>query len=460
MINIRTRLTYQFALLVTLILLFFSLGVYLFSKLYLEKRFYKRLQDRAITTTTLLFDLQQTDSTVLRLIETAERKLLLNESISVYNERTKQLLFSTNPANTGFHAQFIPQLDSTAQTLYWRQDEYQLVAIRLTGGNSSNWVIASGIDDAGQEALTDLKKILLVMILAAILLLGISGWFFASRALAPMSGIVRQVNAIVPANVGRRVTHPNRSDEIGVLVATFNQLLDRIEQALNTQKMFIANVSHELKNPLTKINAQIDVALIQKREPAVYERTLQSLQEDARTLTQLTNALLELANSSIQPDAMSFEAVRLDELLWEAKTQLQAWHEAYVIRLTFTDFPEDEEALITQGNRAALKVLLMNLIDNACKFSPTKTANVTFQTTGQTIQITVHNEGPPIAEADVAHIFQPFFRGNATAQSSRGHGVGLAVVEQVTQLHQGTIDVRSVPEGTTFTLTLANKRPF
>lgn len=118
MINIRTRLTYQFVFLVSLVLLFFSLGVYLFSKLYLEKRFYKRLQDRAITTTTLLFDLRQTDSTVLRLIDAADKEPLLNENISVYNEKTKQVLFSTNPASAQFHEQFIPQLDSTAQAWY------------------------------------------------------------------------------------------------------------------------------------------------------------------------------------------------------------------------------------------------------------------------------------------------------------------------------------------------------
>ena len=456
MINIRTRLTYQFAFLVTLILLFFSLGVFFFSKLYLEKRFYKRLQDRAITTTTLLFDLQQTDSTVLRLIDAAGKEPLLNENISVYNGKTKEVLFSTNPANTQFHEQFVPQLDSTTQTLYLQKDEYQLVAIHLTGGNGDNWVIVSGIDQAGKEALDDLKKILIIMILVAILLLGISGWLFADRALAPMSGIIQQVNTIFPANVEKRVEHPNRSDEIGLLVATFNQLLDRIEQALKTQKMFIANVSHELKNPLTKINSQIDVALIQKRNPDVYERTLQSLQEDARSLTQLTNALLELANTSIQADKLPFEPVRMDELLWETKTQLQSWHDDYRIQLTFTDFPDEEEALIVQGNRAALSVLLMNLVDNACKFSPTKTGVVDFRSKGGNITIIVFNEGAQIPAADLTYIFQPFFRSNATAMSSKGHGVGLAIVAQVTQIHQGTIAVTSTQEGTTFTLTLTS----
>ncbi|GAB4034420.1 sensor histidine kinase [Spirosoma gilvum] len=460
MTNIRTRLTVQFALLVTVILLFFSLGVYFFSKLYLEKRFFRRLQDRAITTTTLLFDLQQTDSTVLRLIDAADREPLLNENISIYNAKTQKVLFSTNPANTRFHEQFIPQLDSTAQTLYLRKQEYQVVAIHLAKANSSDWVIVSGIDQAGREALDDLKKILVVMVLAALLLLGISGWFFADRALAPMSGIVQQVNTIFPADVSKRVEHSNRSDEIGVLVATFNQLLDRIEQAINKQKMFIANVSHELKNPLTKINSQIDVALIQKRNPDAYERTLQSLQEDTRHLAQLTNTLLELANTSMQADTMTFEPVRMDELLWESKTQLQSWHDSYHVQLTFPEFPDDEDALITQGNRASLKVLLMNLLDNACKFSPVKTAQVTFQAREGKIIITVFNEGPQVPEADLPYIFQPFFRSNATALSSKGHGVGLAVVAQVTAIHSGTIAVKSTQEGTTFTLTLPSTATF
>ncbi|MBN8824263.1 MULTISPECIES: HAMP domain-containing sensor histidine kinase [unclassified Spirosoma] len=460
MTNIRTRLTVQFALLVTVILLLFSLGVYFFSKLYLEKRFFKRLQDRAITTTTLLFDLQQTDSTVLRVIDAGNKEPLLNENISIYNAKTKQVLFSNNPANTRFHEQFIPQLDSTAQTLYMRQHEYQVVAIHLAKTNSSDWVIVSGIDQTGHEALDDLKKILIVMVLAALLLLGISGWFFADRALAPMSGIVQQVNTIFPADVSKRVEHPNRSDEIGVLVATFNQLLDRVEQAINKQKMFIANVSHELKNPLTKINSQIDVALIQKRNPDAYERTLQSLQEDTRHLAQLTNTLLDLANTSMRADTLAVEPVRMDELLWESKTQLQSWHENYQIQLTFSDFPDEEEALITQGNRAALKVLLMNLLDNACKFSPGKTAQVTFQAKANTIIITVFNEGPQIPEADLPYIFQPFFRSNATAPSSKGHGVGLAVVAQVVEIHKGSISVKSTQEGTTFTLTLPSSASF
>ena len=452
MTNIRSRLTYQFIVLVSAVLLFFSFGVYFFSKLYLEKRFYKRLQDRAITTTTLLFDIQAADTTVLKLVNVSDRELLTNESISVYNESIEQFIFFTHPSDTSFHQKLLPLVVSNKLTTYTKYKGYQVLGIHLTNTGKGKWVIVSAIDQNGHEALQDLKKILIVMVCVGILLLGISGWIFANRALAPVSGVIRQVNQIFPRNVKKRVEYPNPDDEIGALVATFNQLLDRIEEALVTQKMFIANVSHELKNPLTKIYSQIEIALLQKRTPEAYEKSLKSLQEDTRTLTQLTNTLLNLASVVANAENVKYASIRLDELLWEAKSQLQKWHEEYKIQLNFTDFPDDEEALIIQGNEASMKVVFMNLMDNACKFSDENTAIVNFAASDTEILISFFNKGPVIPKSDIPYIFQPFYRSNASAQSVQGHGVGLAIVAQIIRLHNGEINVKSTSEGTTFTL--------
>ncbi|WP_394990552.1 sensor histidine kinase [Emticicia sp.] len=452
MINIRSRLTYQFMAIVTAILLFFSVGVYFFSKLYLEKRFFNRLQDRAITTTTLLFDLQTADTTILKLVNVSDKELLSDESIYIYDEKQKKLVFATQEPYTGLFKDLIPSIQKQNQSTYFHAGYYQTLGIQLKKGTESYWVIVSAIDANGKEALQDLRKILFVMVLIGILLLGISGWFFADKALAPMSGIIRQVNQIFPANVEKRVQHPNRSDEIGLLVATFNHLLDRIEEALVMQKMFIANVSHELKNPLTKIYSQIDITLLQKRTPEVYEESLKSLQEDTRTLTQLTNTLLNLANTVVSSESMQRVPIRVDELLWEAKSQLKKWHDNYQIQLNFRDLPEDEEALIIQGNEASLKVALMNLMDNACKFSEDNTVVVNFIASTNEIKISFFNTGPIIPATDLPYIFRPFYRSNATAKAVKGHGVGLAIVSQIIKLHSGKIDVVSNNDGTTFTL--------
>lgn len=457
MINIRSKLTYQFMALATAILLIFSGGVYFFSKLYLEKRFYKRLQERAITTTTLLFDLQTADTTVLKLVNISDRELLQGESIAVYDEVQKKIVFSANQKNSLSSEALLPFLKFNSPTIYTHFNEYKILGIKLRSNNDTNWVLVSAIDVNGTEALEDLRKILIVMILIGILLLGVSGRFFADKALAPMSGIIKQVNKIFPDNIENRVEHPNRSDEIGLLVATFNQLLDRTEDAFVMQKMFIANISHELKNPLTKIYSQIDITLMQKRSAENYEQCLQSLQEDTRTLIQLTNTLLNLANTVVSSDSIPKTAIRMDELLWDAKMQLTKWYENYQIQLNFNDFPDDEEDLIVQGSEAALKVVLMNLIDNACKFSENHKAIVDFKATKFTIIIQVFNDGPIIPASDLPYIFRPFYRSNATAQATQGHGVGLAIVAQILRIHQGEISVNSDNQGTTFTISLPTK---
>ena len=453
-VNIRSKLTYQFMALATAILLIFSGGVYFFSKLYLEKRFYTRLQERAITTTTLLFDLRAADTTVLKLVNISDRELLQGESIAVYDEVQKKIVFSANQKNSLPSEVLLPFLKFNSPTIYTHFNEYQILGIKLKSSNDTNWVLVSAIDINGTQALEDLRKILIVMILIGILLLGISGWFFADKALAPMSGIIKQVNKIFPNSIENRVEHPNRSDEIGLLVTTFNQLLDRTEDAFMMQKMFIANISHELKNPLTKIYSQIDITLMQKRSAENYEQCLQSLQEDTRTLIQLTNTLLNLANIVVSSDSIPKTAIRMDELLWDAKKQLTKWHDDYQIQLNFNDFPENEEELIVQGSEASLKVVLMNLIDNACKFSENHTAIVDFKATQSYIIIKVFNDGPIIPASDLPYIFRPFYRSNATAQATQGHGVGLAIVAQILRIHQGEISVISDNQGTIFTISL------
>lgn len=457
--SIRTRLTYQFILLVTAILLFFSVGVYFFSKLYLEKRFYKRLQDRAITTTTLLFDLQAADTTVLKLVDVPSKELLIDEAISIYNENSKQIIFSTRTTGSDFHEKFITGFKPDQESVYKTLGEYQILGIRLKRGKQSNWVIVSAIDINGIEALADLRKILIVMVLAGALLLAILGWLFADRAISPIADIITQVNSIFPSNTKKRLTYPNKEDEIGALVRTFNEMLERVEQAILTQKMFIANVSHELKNPLTKIYAQIDLTLLKKRKIEEYEGNLASLKDDTKTLIQLTNTLLDLAQTVINSDTLKFSPVRIDELLWEAKSQIQKWHEDYKIQLIFSDFPEEENILLIQGNEASLKVVLMNLIENACKFSTNDTAIVDFSVNADYIRIAVFNEGPQIPAEDLKHIFQPFYRSRATANSNKGHGVGLAIVQHITKVHHGEIQVDSTEKGTTFTLKFPVNKP-
>jgi signal transduction histidine kinase len=117
--------------------------------------------------------------------------------------------------------------------------------------------------------------------------------------------------------------------------------------------------------------------------------------------------------------------------------------------------PEDEEMLLVKGDDKLILTALKNLMENACKFSPSKSAQVSFKNSGNSIQIFVKNEGKGIPANDLPYIFQPFFRGENTA-SSKGYGIGLSLVERIIQLHNGQISVVSVPDSfTEFTVSFA-----
>ncbi len=410
------------------------------------------MQDSALTTVTLLFDIQASDTTLVKISKVSESEIMKDESISVYNQTKQRFIFSNNKNNPVSHSLFIAGLFTSKSSVFTSKKGYQIMGIKVRHGGDEYWIVTSAYDVTGNQALSDLRKILIVMCLIGILGVSLSGWAFAGNALAPMSAIIQQVNGIFPRNVEKRVLHPNRSDEIGLLVETFNKLLDRVEETLQTQKIFIANVSHELKNPLTKMYSQLDVTLMQPRSLEVYTQSLESLKEDTRTLTQLTNTLLNLANTIVDGQSLPKIPVRMDELLWEAKNQVQKWHQNYQITLHFDDFPDEEEALMVEGNEAALKVLCINLIDNACKFSPNHTVQVYFTTQTPYLELAFFNEGPAIPSKDLPNIFEPFYRSDATAQAVKGHGVGLTIVAKIVEIHQGTIHVASDATGTRFTV--------
>lgn len=200
----------------------------------------------------------------------------------------------------------------------------------------------------------------------------------------------------------------NNRDEIGRLTDTFNKLLDRIENAFKVQKTFVANVSHELKNPLTKINSQLEVVLLNDREPEVYRQTISSVLEDIKDLSLLSDSLLELAKVSDDRKDLLTEKVRIDELLLDLRESFSKMRSDYTVKINFDELPEDDSWLEVPGNTGLLKTAFLNLMDNGCKFSPDHTVCVSLTGKKDQIEIKVANRGEGIPEGDQGQIFHPF----------------------------------------------------
>lgn len=449
--QIRTRLTFQFTIIVAFILLASFIAIYYFSAQYRESSFYSRLRDKANTTAELLLNVKEVDSTLLKIIDKNKKDLLFKENIAVYDYEGHRI-YSSNDSVDFSNPQIFDGIRKNSE-MRWKNGDLELLGFKYLSAPKRFIVIAAATDRFGLSKLYYLENLLFISFFIILGVVGFTGWIYAGRSLRPISQIVTQVQNISAENLSARLDEGNRRDEIARLSATFNELLNRIEATFSVQKTFVANVSHELKNPLTIITSQLEVALLRDRTQEEYRKTLASVLDDIRQLNEVALRLLELARLGNSEQAMNFKPLRIDELLWQCREEIVEKHPGYRVVLSF-DLPEDERRLLVSGNEHLLKTAFKNLMDNACKFSSDKEATVSLSTTGDEIRVAFRDNGIGISSQDLPNIFQPFYRGSNTVSIS-GHGIGLSLVERIITLHRSRIGVTSKPgKGSTFSVVI------
>ncbi|OGX87154.1 hypothetical protein BEN47_11800 [Hymenobacter lapidarius] len=240
------------------------------------------------------------------------------------------------------------------------------IAFRNEG--RSYTVFAGGVDVEGFQLLNRLRLILLAGIVGALALSVLAGRHFAGQALAPMRAVVRQVRRITAERLSLRLSEGNGTDEIAELAATFNQMLDRLEESFTAQRSFVAHASHELRTPLTTLLGTLETA-------ADYDRTLPDAQgsievavQEIRKLIALVNGLLALARAD--ESTFTGETVQLDECLLQALAYCRAHYPAQPVHFTLGAIPDEaEEGYAVRGNAQLLTTAVLNVLDNALKFS-------------------------------------------------------------------------------------------
>jgi len=232
-------------------------------------------------------------------------------------------------------------------------------------------------------------------------------------------------------------------------------LLDRLQQSFELQRRFIANASHELSTPLTAISSRLEISLGREREAAEYRQVMQSIYQDVQQMCKLTQTLLEFAKASGNAGGLEINLVRMDEIILRLPAEASRINPEYTVRIDFENLPEQEEFLLVFGNEALLFTAIKNIVLNACKYSPDRTANVLLKVEpDHQITISVQDRGPGIKPEELENIFQPFYRieGNVTAN---GFGLGLSLASRIIKIHKGNIVVKSVVgAGTTFLIQL------
>jgi len=451
--EIREKLTFQFLGIVAFIFLFSLLAIYFSFSQARKEEFYDRLGSKAQLVAQMLIDIDEIDSELLKKIEKNNPLSLPGEKIVIYNYDNEKL-YSTDDENVLNIVENRIRQVRLDEEIRFRQDGYEIIGKFYTGQFDRIVVFAAATDIFGINKLRWLRVIMLIVFILSLVIVYFSGRLFAIKALKPISKIVGRVNKIEISNLNERLEEGNQTDELAILSKTFNKMLERMETAFRTQKNFITNASHELRTPLTVITGQLEVVLMKARTNEEYLSTLILVLKEIKDLNLLSNKLLLLAQTSSENDYLSFGTVRIDDVLWKARSELIARHGNYSIHIDFGSGIDDDSKLSVRGNDLLLKTAIVNLLENACKYSGNQQATVNLDVNDGTLSIRIVDQGLGIPENELALIFQPFFR-SKNVINLPGHGIGLSLVEKIMLLHGGKIEVISeLGKGSAFTLTL------
>jgi signal transduction histidine kinase len=450
--KIRTKLAIIFFVLVIFLVSAISITIYFSAAIYRSEDFNRRLKNRAINTAQILLRVKEIDANLLMKIEKENPASLPMQFVTIYNVEHETLYTSDTESVMPFDSAFLRRIQ-TEQQIQIKKNNYEVLAFHLMGGDDDLLIIAGARDVYGIDALNNLRNVILVTFITSLGIVSVLGWFFSARMLRPIAKIVDEVGNITAANLNQRLDEGNGKDELSKLANTFNDMLSRLESAFEAQKSFIANASHELKTPFTVMAGEIEVTLLQKRDNEYYLKILRSVLKGIKKFNTLCTQLLLLTQTSADVSQKRFSLLRVDDFIWEAKEELQHLHPEYNIEILF-DLDLTHDVLSTKGDEQLLKVLLINLMDNACKYSDNNSVKVTLSASSTFIFIKFINTGPGIEDSEIKKIFDPFYRGKFSKKSN-GFGVGLSLALNIANLHGSKISVTSAPGNeTVFVLTV------
>lgn len=356
-------------------------------------------------------------------------------------------------ANEPFFPASLMAVQTEYRTMSWRGRAFRVFTKPIEyQGETYATLVATPLEDV-RAVIRDFRNLLLAMVPCVLIVACLGGYWISRRALAPVDEITRVARSISVQNLSKRLIVPQTGDELQRMSETWNQVLERLETAVKRIRRFTADASHELRTPVAMIRATAELALRRDRDPEQYRKSLREIEHEAERMSELTASMLTLARADSEEVDLPLQQMDLNALVEELVHQNARLAESKGIRLgaELTGKPA-----VAAANEAGIRRLLLILIDNALKYTPSG-GSVTVMTSESSggISLSVRDSGEGIQAEALPHIFERFYRADEARSRNGGAGLGLSIAQMIAHAHRSRIEVESTPgTGSCFHLTL------
>jgi heavy metal sensor kinase len=400
----------------------------------------------------VVFD--QTDAAQAAFVEEATRYY------QIFDARTGELLVQSDalrPLGLEFTPAEVRQFRERPGTLDLATDfgRIRLSNSVLTPAASRTYLLQVGGSLAPMD--TALKRFLILLVMsvpAGLLVTFVIGRWLAGVALRPLIELADVARSIDIGDLRRRLPNRGARDELDVVATAFNDTLARLEHAVGEMRQFSTALAHELRTPLAALRGDAEMAMRQPGSPEDVHRRFASQLEEIDKLKRLIDQVLTLARAEAGEIRLTPQAIDLDQLAASLVDSLEPVAQAKGVALRFEPVGAP---VVVEGDPSWLERLVLNLVDNAIKFTPTAgIITVRVARDGESARLAVRDTGIGITAELMPHIFERFFRADPARSSGvDGVGLGLSLAQWIVDRHRGRIEVDSQPgKGSTFTVVL------
>ncbi|MFT0546198.1 Cu(+)/Ag(+) sensor histidine kinase [Allopusillimonas ginsengisoli] len=316
----------------------------------------------------------------------------------------------------------------------------------LPGSNKLTIAVATGIN-FHLHYLESFRDYLRIITIAACLIAILATWLAVHQGHAPIRRISREIRKIRSDQLHIRLEPHAVPAELVELATSFNGMLERLEDVFRRLSHFSADIAHELRTPITNLKTQTEVALSQSRNVEQYREILYSNLEEYERMAKMVSDMLFLAqadNNLLKPELVKIDLEAEMRILFD---YFGAWAEEREVGLEIVG-----RQVCILGDRLMIRRALSNLLSNAIRYTAAgDTVTVILGTTANNARVRIQNPGPIIPAEHIVHIFERFYRPDASRQrSGEGAGLGLAIVKSIIEAHGGQISANSTAQQTTF----------
>lgn len=444
--NLKQRFSFIFSCLFSVLLATVTLTVYLLFAQFRQGEFSALMAEKAQTTARLLIEVKEIDYRMQKIIDSNSINKLYKENTQIYDENYKLIYNSNDTLTINLTKADLDQIRKKRR-IFKKTAQYDILGLYYTYDHKHYYVVVSAEDTYDNHKLNYLKYLLLGAFIIGTTVVWVLSFSLSKKALRPLDNFRKRIQEITDSNLKIRLSEAKREDEINALAHSFNQMMDRIDNAYNRQKEFTGNASHELRTPVARVAAQLENLIHQPGINEIWRANLTSIFEDTFQLSEIISSLVALADINSSEHKFSFTKIRLDELIFNSVADLSKVFPDFKLKFEIENNTGSTTEPEILGDETLLKIALLNLFKNAYIYSDNNLLECLIRQGDEGIELVITNTGEVPKIKDTATLFTAFYRGTNIGNVA-GSGIGLSIVKRVIEYHKAHVIYNIIDQNT------------